>query len=276
MSESSRGLYINDALETLFITLITHFILKYKYYNHHFISIALITIFYLAFDLVIDNFRKVDIIILANAILYILADSLIYSYFKYLIEFKYYYFLDILSLSGIMDLFLYLSSFSILLLHHKLNDSKVIFFQFYELYNESGIWSMVSRFLYGLLFNGFCVGIMEFLMLYYLTPNFIIISYAIGRIPSTIYFTGGWQKWAMLILSILQTMSILFYLEILEFNFCNLNINTKRNISKRGMSQAIISGDDEIVIEGYDFTEAMKNQVELPDISEEKEEEDID
>ena len=36
-----------------------------------------------------------------------------------------------------------------------------------------------------------------------------------------------------LIPAFFQIVSLLFYLEILEFNFCNLNKNTKRNIMLR-------------------------------------------
>ena len=273
IEESSRELLFNEALEIVFITLITFFILKYKYYYHHFISIALILIIYLALDLLIGNFVYTGILPIVNQVLYIFADSFLYSYLKYLIEVKYYYFMDVVSVIGIMDLFLQLSIFSFLSLIQKLDNSKEIFFQFYELYNEFGILYMVERFLFGFLLNGFIVSLMEFIILDKLTPNFILIGYGIGRIPSAIYYEESWRRWIILLLSILQLISVLVYLEIIEFNFYNLNINTKRNISIRGMEQFCFLPDDEIIIEDYDFSEVLNNQEELSVKSEEKDKE---
>ena len=85
--------------------------MRYKYYIHHIISIVLITIIYLAFDLLLDNFEYTGLLPLFNQIIYVLADTLLYSYFKYLIEVKYYYFLHVLCISGIMDLFFQIVTF---------------------------------------------------------------------------------------------------------------------------------------------------------------------
>ena len=52
--DSSRELFINDAIEIIFLTLITYFFLKYKYYNHHFISIALIVILAIIIDITLE------------------------------------------------------------------------------------------------------------------------------------------------------------------------------------------------------------------------------
>ena len=89
--ENSRELFINDAIEIVFITLITYFILKYKYYIHHIISISIFVILTIITDCVLENFTHTNTAITINSILYVLADSIIYSYFKYLISVKYYY-----------------------------------------------------------------------------------------------------------------------------------------------------------------------------------------
>ena len=41
------------------------------------------------------------------------------------------------------------------------------------------------------------------------------------------------NRWYSIILFVLQFISLLFFLEILEFNFCNLNLNTKKSIQER-------------------------------------------
>ena len=275
IEESSREFYVNEALEIIFISLVTYFILRYKYYIHHIISIVLITIIYLAFDLLLDNFEYTGLLPLFNQIIYVLADTLLYSYFKYLIEVKYYYFLHVLCISGIMDLFFQIVTFLVIFISQKVNNSKEIYFQFYELYYDSGIWYMIERFLFGLVFNGFIAGILEFAIMIKLSPNFILIGYGIGRIPSAVYYAEGWQRWVILFLSILQILSVLIYLEIIELNFCNLNNNTKRSISIRGKKQTYNFYEDEVIIGGYDFTEILRGSIELAEKDEEKEEENI-
>ena len=272
-NESSRELYTNDALQIIFITLITYFNLKYKYYIHHFINIALIIILGISFDLILQYFSKTNFITVVISIIYNFAESFVYSYYKYLIEFKYYYFMDILFISGLMNFFVHLCSFSVIFLVQKLIDSNEIIFQFYELYNEMGVWHMVERFLFGLVLNGFIIGIFEFLILDKLTPNFVIISYEIGRIPSSIVLNEGWQRWLVLILSILQLMSLLFYLEIFEFNFCDLNKNTKRNIYLREKAENNTDNDDEITIGDYYISAGFRNQEEMKEIDNETTEE---
>ena len=67
----------------------------------------------------------------------------------------------------------------------------------------------------------------------------------------------------------------LFYLQILEFNFCNLNKNTKRNIKEREIKQSIEENNEdedyEIDIKGYDFSENVKIQNKIEDLNEMKE-----
>ena len=73
------------------------------------------------------------------------------------------------------------------------------------------------------------------------------------------------------------------FLEILEFNFCSLNKNTKKSIAERERKQSIDESNDidyEIDIKGYDISENVKIQEkmkelnEMNEIFEEKEESD--
>ena len=103
--------YFNDALVIIFITIITHFILKDKYYIHHIISLTIIAFLSTTIDLILKNFFHTKIFLVISSIIYVFADSLLFSYYKYLIEFKYYYFLDPLFAEGIIQLFLALVTF---------------------------------------------------------------------------------------------------------------------------------------------------------------------
>ena len=63
----------------------------------------------------------------------------------------------------------------------------------------------------------------------------------------------------------------LFYLEILEYNFCSLNKNTKKHISERERKQSIEESNDidnEIDIKGYDISDTLKTQDKIKDLNE--------
>ena len=221
--------YINDAIVIIFITIITHFILKDKYYIHHIISLTVIAILSTTIDLILKNFFHTKIFLVISSIIYVFADSLLFSYYKYFIEFKYYYFLDPLFAEGIINIFL--------------------------------------RFFISLIFKGFIIGLLGFLIVKELTPNFVVIAYGLARIPSSIIEIEDSNRWIILSISIIQMVFLFFYLEIIEYNFCSLNKNTKRNILLREQKQKPDSiycdnddNTDEVTIKGYDITEGLKNE----------------
>ena len=127
-----------------------------------------------------------------------------------------------------------------------------------------------------MVFVGFSVGIIEFLILDKLTPNYVIISYEMGKIPASIVVNESVERWLLLIISIFQIFSLLFYLEIFEYNFCSLNKNTKRLISEREKVESIFEKNysvDQIIIEGYDVSEGFKKQIKITEKNEEQKEE---
>jgi len=81
-----RDLFINDAIEVILVTIVTYFLLKYKYYIHHIISIIAIIIISLTIDLILGNFTHINSSIVINSILYIIGDSFLYSYCKHLMK----------------------------------------------------------------------------------------------------------------------------------------------------------------------------------------------
>ena len=78
---------------------------------HHIISLTVIAILSTTIDLILKNFFHTKIFLVISSIIYVFADSLLFSYYKYLIEFKYYYSLDPLFAEGIIQFFLALVTF---------------------------------------------------------------------------------------------------------------------------------------------------------------------
>ena len=148
--------------------------------------------------------------------------------------------MDILYIYGIFGFICYLLSFIIIIIIHSVNESYAIFKEFYDFYSEKGVFHIILRFIiFGLLLQGFCADILEFLILDKLTPNYIIIGFEIGMIPSNLIGNEGSDRLLVSIISVLQLLSLLFYLEILELNFCSLNENTKKILIKERLAKKI-------------------------------------
>ena len=60
--------------------------------------------------------------------------------------------------------------------------------------------------------------------------------------------------WLSIIPFTFQIITLLFYLEIFEFNFCGLNKNTKRNIQSRERDESLNIND----MKGANFIELMQ------------------
>ena len=86
------------------------------------------------------------------------------------------------------------------------------------------------------------------------------------------------KRWIIFAIFLIQIFILLFYLEILEFNFCSLNKNTKKSIIERESKESFTIEDinreneldNEIELKGYDIGEIMKKQyLEDNDLNEE-------
>ena len=261
-STEDNELHTNVAIEIILLTLVTYFLLKYKYYIHHFISMAVIAVLSLSIDLILDNFAKSDFLDFVESILFIITDLLVFSYIKYLIEFQYFYFMDIIFIMGLFEFLFYFVCFIIVIIINNVNGSNIILLNFYNFYNDNGAGKMIYRFLFEFIFIASLIGINEVIIVKELTPNHIIIAYQLSSIFVSLIYIEGINKWIIIIIYIFQIIFLLFFLEILEYNFCSLNRNTKKSIMKREKNQSFDEKDNEIIIDGYDFTEGMKIQKE--------------
>ena len=109
-----KDLFLNESLEIIEVTLVSYFFLNNKYYIHHIISLIMLVIISVIIDLILGNYKHIVASLVITSILYIIADSFLYAYSKYLMEKKYYYFIDLLIASGAFDLILYIITFTII------------------------------------------------------------------------------------------------------------------------------------------------------------------
>ncbi len=90
-------------------------------------------------------------------------------------------------------------------------------------------------------------------------PNYLFVCYRISKIP-TIFFNINNSSYLFSIIPlIVQIFALLFYIEFFEYNFCNLNQNTKKNILLREKKEKDEQDkNDDIIIElqhGYNLIE---------------------
>ena len=118
---------------------------------------------------------------------------------------------------------------------------------------------MVLIFFIGIILDGICITLIEFLILDRLSPNYIIIGYELGKIPIILLHDNNMHRWIISIITIIQVFFLCFYLEIFEYNFFSLNRNTKRNIIRRERSESReIKNNEKLLKDDEDYPEYME------------------
>ena len=149
-----KDLFLNESLEIIEVTLVSYFFLNNKYYIHHIISLIMLVIISVIIDLILGNYKHIVASLVITSILYIIADSFLYAYSKYLMEKKYYYFIDLLIASGAFDLILYIIAFTIINIVQKAKGTNELIFQFFEFYKNYGARQIILIFLVALIPEG--------------------------------------------------------------------------------------------------------------------------
>ena len=113
---------------------------------------------------------------------------------------------------------------------------------------------------------GFFQYLSRILILDYFTPNHMLIAYELLKIYYVLTKSPSSNKWYSIILFVFKFLILMFYLEIFEFNFCNLNENTKKNITSRAISEELVNdnkGNRDTTCElgnGYIFNESKTSK----------------
>ena len=233
----SEGAFLIMGIEMTLLAIFSYFILKYKYYKHHIISIVVFIICGICCDLFLNYYREMfDFGFLINFIefLSIITDVFYYYYQKYMMERLFYPYWRIGFALGITYL-----CFNIALLiyvltsNDKINSKDSLVKQFYYSLNDLDIGLLIGRLIIIFIFIATNTAL-NILIIYYYNPNYILISFQVSKIIQVLIDEDK-EKFYCLFFFILQFLCLMIYLEILELNFCGLNKNTKRNIEFRGL-----------------------------------------
>ena len=263
--------YISLCFQMIFYILSSIIILKTKYYIHNIISSILFCIFSVINDLILDNFKIIEPISLLS-LLPNLVDDLLCCYMKYLIDKKYHSIWNILFFLGLFFFIFNLIDFIIIIINDPYNN------YIFKAIKITGTKYIILNFFLDAILNQFLRMLLTLIILEYFSLNHVLISLLLFRIAISIYLHELIFKFIIILVdkkylfflipAFFQILSLLFYLEIFEFNFCNLNRNTKRNIMLREEEEMLLRNNtnvSEIEVE-IDKDLIVKNPQEKKDL----------
>ena len=239
----TKGAFINIGIEMVFLTTVSIFLLKYKYFRHHVVSMILFIILGNICDYVLHYYSHMfdyGPLMIVIQIISIFTDVIYYYYEKYLLEKLYYPYWEVSFLNGI-TLFTFATMLFIYVITNKdkENSNVAIVQDFYLYFQKVSPGKIIGKQLLVYIIY-FINNSLTILIIYYLNPNFNLIGFHLSKIVQVLIDENN-EKFYCIIIFILQLFCLMIYLEIIELNFCDLNKNTKRKINLRGIDD--LSGD---------------------------------
>ena len=185
----------------------------------------------------IDLYDRGALFIIFNIII-VLLDAIDYGYQKYMMDVLFHSFFGITFTIGIVNLIIFGIVIIICLITGKeesVKEEKFMFISFYQYFEDVDIGIIITKHMLYFILT-FFLNFLRGLTILHLNPDYILISFSISRIINIVMET---KQYICLILFPFQFISLMFYLEIFELNFCSLNKNTRRNIEERQIEETL-------------------------------------
>ena len=242
-----HGLCTEEAIEIIFILIVSKILLKTRLYVHHYIGLLIFIIFSLGIDILVGmNIFKPGALFFFIYCIYLLFDSIYITYEKYMMDKLYYSPFIIVFAIGL--LFLVTPTICAILIFIKGNMVKVgakyKLQKFSDYFQENDYKDVIIHIVYLTSFR-YVINILKILTIYYFTQNHIYTTYVFIKLVDYLIRKKHWIRFLSIILFVFQFLGLLIYLEIIELNFLKLNKNTKNNIKKRELDEDILLLSDE-------------------------------
>ena len=222
-----------NAIEINLTTLGTFLLLKYKYYIHHMISLIIFFILGITNEFIMKSYFIIKYNYFYVYIYSVVIEVSVFCYLKFMMDKLYYQYMEVLFYWGLTGLIEKLIILTGKLIYEHKNNIDGIIYDINVYFAETSVLAIIFiQFLYDLVVNAFD-NLFLMLVLYYLRPNHLIFSDEMSVFFRIILYQDRENKYYTIIPFAFQIFILLFYFEMLEFNFCNLNINTAKNIEKR-------------------------------------------
>ena len=240
--------FIIMSIEMIIMIFVSIWLLKYKYYKHHIISVIIYMIFGVLSEILIGAYTFEDkraLIIKLIRVLGCAVDAIYYCFQKYLMDKFYYPYWNIAFIPGFI-FFIITTICLIMTLTDPLKaNSENIYIKDFYLYFTQDAGPTVGKILIHLVLHIIMCPLV-ILTIYYFTPNFILIVLQFSRITEHLIDIKAKQLY-IIVFYVIQLIALMIHLEIIELNFCGLNRFTKQNIDLRGIDDLINEDRDSTV-----------------------------
>ena len=237
----AEGPFAYIGFEMILLTVISIILLKYKYFVHHYISLATFVLFGNFNDFILGNYQKIinyGAIMNIIQILGIIIDVIYYYYQKYMMEKFFYSYWSISFTLGVTLIIITTGYLIYVLVKKEEADIGIINGkEFYSYFKSEDVGLKIGKQLLNYIFSTIST-ILYILNIYHFNPNYILISFQFSKLVDVLMNDMDNNKYYCIILFVFQLFFLMIYLEILELNFCNLNENTKKNIEFRSIIES--------------------------------------
>ena len=219
--------------DILFLSLFSYIILKSKLYIHQFVSLAVIIILGVILN-VINLYDKNPTF---KSILIIFSIEVTYTFNIVLNKYAMNkFFCSPFEISFYEGLFALILNLILLIYTNKDN-----FSSYYKSLDSNEIWIFTLLMLSRLSFN-----IFGLLTVKYFTPSHVVIILILGEISFSFKYKSDYKLYLTIVIFCFLLFMLLVFTEIIELNFCELQKNTKKNITERSMSQTKLDIKNEL------------------------------
>ena len=239
--------FIILSVEMVFLVLISMYLLKYKYYKHHIISMVLFLIFGIISEIILQTYNGIDwklVVVILMRIIGVGVNATYYCYQKYLMEKLYYPYWDVAFIPGVIMFILACIFLIIVLVNPDKEKAKLSFIRIFYLYFKTETGLAVGKVILVFVLHA-VLSPLAILIIYYFGPNFVLTIFQFSRVVKNLT-TIKKEKLYVIIFFVLQFISLMIHLELIELNFCGLNKYTKRNIELRGIDDYLCEGRDSV------------------------------
>ena len=254
-----------NGFEIFLMSLATFILLKYKYHIHHMISMVGFCFLGILNDIVLGNYSLIGYKYLYAYIIYIINDLLVFCYLKYMMDKLYYHYTELLLIWGIIGIIIQILIYFGIIIYESVNDIDGIINDFKTYFAQTNIFTIIFLQFFYYILDGGLYYLLTLLELYYLRPNHMLINDEISIYEDIFFYAERKNKIYSLIIFLIQIIVILFYYEILEFNFWGLNKNTAKNVQIRERSESEIRESNISEIELGDQYYIKHDKTELTD-----------
>ena len=263
-----KGFCSEEALEIIFIVIVSKFLLKIKLYIHHYIGLVIFLALSLAIDLVFNlSIFKPDFFFIFIYILHLIFDSIYITYEKYMMDKLGYSPYKVVFLISFMFFFAGTVGAIILAFTGSVfyDGNKYQMESLEDYFSKNDYKDVILHIVY-LVFFRFFINILKILTVYYFSQIHTFTTYIFIKMFYLLLRKDAEYKYFSLLLFAIQFLALLIFLEIIELNFLNLNKNTKQNIEKRQIEEnrklsLDLDNEERVSIEvspGYFVTEMGK------------------